>query len=61
VYIGPYTSIGNNCKIKSGEIENCIIMDDCFIDAKEKITDSIIAPYSKIISNETALHGKNPS
>jgi len=51
VYIGPYTSIGNNVTIKRGEIENSIIMDNCLIDANERITDSLIAPHSKIISN----------
>jgi len=50
VYIGPYTSIGNNVTIKQGEIENSIIMDNCLIDANERITDSLIAPNSKIIS-----------
>jgi len=51
VYIGPCTSIGNNVTIKKGEIENSIIMDNCYIEANERITDSLIAPYSKIISN----------
>lgn len=49
-YIGPYTSIGNNVVIKRGEIENSIIMDNCLIDAEERIVDSLIGPYSKIIS-----------
>lgn len=49
VYIGPYTSIGNNVTIKRGEIENSIIMNNCLIDADERITDSLIAPYSKVI------------
>lgn len=52
VYIGPYTSIGNNTIIKRGEIENSIIMDHCLIDVNEKITDSLIAPYSKILSSD---------
>jgi len=50
VYIGPYTSIGNNATIKRGEIENSIVMDNCIIDANERITDSLIAPHSKIVS-----------
>ena len=52
VYIGPYTSIGNNVTIKKGEIENSIIMDNCIIDANERIVDSLIASHSKITSNE---------
>ncbi|MDH5770266.1 MAG: glucose-1-phosphate thymidylyltransferase [Candidatus Bathyarchaeota archaeon] len=51
VYVGPYTSIGNNVTIRRGEIENSIVMDNCLINANERITDSLIAPYSKIVSN----------
>jgi glucose-1-phosphate thymidylyltransferase len=58
VYIGPYTSIGNNCAIKRGEIENSIIMDNCTININDRITDSLIAPYSKITSNNNTPHGK---
>lgn len=53
VYIGPYTSIGNNVVIKKGEIENSIIMDNCLIDIDGKITDSLIGPHSAIITNQT--------
>lgn len=58
VYIGPYTSIGNNCTIKKGEIENTIIMDNCTIDINDRITDSLIASYSKIVSNNNTPHGR---
>lgn len=51
VYVGPYTSIGNNVVIKKGEVENSIIMDGCFIDINERITDSIIGPCTKLISD----------
>ena len=52
VYIGPYTSIGNHLTIRRGEIENSIIMDNCVIDVDERIVDSLIAPDSKITSND---------
>ena len=52
VYIGPYTSIGNNVEIMRGEIENSIIMDNCVIDADERIVDSLIAPHSQIVSDD---------
>lgn len=32
-------------------------MDHCLIDVNERITDSLIAPHSKIITNNTP-HGK---
>jgi len=51
VYVGPYTSIGNNVKIKKGEIENSIIMDNCLIEINDKITDSLIGPNTEITTN----------
>lgn len=58
VYIGPYTSIGDNCTIERGEIENSIVMNDCIININDRITDSLISPYSKITSNDQTPHGK---
>jgi len=33
-------------------------MDNCTININDRITDSLIAPYSKIISNNNTPHGK---
>jgi glucose-1-phosphate thymidylyltransferase len=57
VYIGPYTSIGNNAKIKSGEIENSIIMDNCTIEINTKIIDSIIGANSEVVANQKGPKG----
>jgi glucose-1-phosphate thymidylyltransferase len=57
VYIGPYTSIGDDVTIKKGEIENSIIMDNCHIDINEKITDSLIGPHSTIFANHNGPKG----
>jgi len=59
VYIGPYTSIGNNVTIKSGEIENSIVMDGCFININDRIIDSIIGPNTRIVlARESKPRGK---
>jgi len=58
VYIGPFTSIGNNVKVKRGEIENSIIMDDCYVDVDEKITDSLIGSHSSITANLKSPKGR---
>ena len=49
--IGPYVSVGNNSILKNCDIENSILMDDCKIDAKAHIQDSIIAHGSQITDN----------
>lgn len=57
VYVGPYTSIGNNVKVIKGEIENSIIMDNCTIEINTKIIDSIIGANSEVITNQKGPKG----
>lgn len=57
VYIGPYTSVGNNVEIKKGEIENSIIMDDCCIEIDGKITDSFLGDGAKLTTNRKGPKG----
>ena len=54
-YIGPYTSVGDNCRIIGAEIENGIVMEGVAIDCGNRIVDSIIGKDSKITSNENHL------
>ena len=54
-YIGPYTSIGDNTILKSGEIEDSVVIGDCILDFKEKIVNSLIGRNSNITSNGSKL------
>ncbi len=47
-YIGPYTSIGDNCEIICSEIEDSVILDDVSIKNSRRITDSLIGRGVKI-------------
>jgi len=47
-YIGPYTSIGNGCKIIESEIEDSVIMSGVEIIKAKKIIDSLIGREVKI-------------
>lgn len=51
-YIGPYTSIGDGCRIKGTEIENSVLMDHCTVDFLDGriIFESIIGPNCTINS-----------
>lgn len=51
VRIGPYVSIGNNSVLKHCNVENSILMDDCRLDTKTHISDSIVAHGSEITDN----------
>jgi glucose-1-phosphate thymidylyltransferase len=52
-YIGPYTSIGSNCRIHNADIEDSIIMNNVSLDLKSSaiIRNSIIGPNVKISVN----------
>ncbi|MEM4067733.1 MAG: glucose-1-phosphate thymidylyltransferase [Candidatus Micrarchaeaceae archaeon] len=53
-YIGPYTSIGRNCKIENCHIENSVVMDNVSInlDSATMINQSLIGPYSAVETKE---------
>lgn len=56
-YLGPYTSVGDNTKIKGGEIESAIIIGDSKIDLEpdKRIVDSLIGRYAIITSAKRSL------
>jgi len=41
-YIGPYTSVGDGCRISGTEVEDSIIMDDSTISKAGKVVESLI-------------------
>lgn len=47
-YIGPYTSIGNNCTIEGTEIEDSVIMDRSVIINASRIVESLIGKNVQI-------------
>jgi glucose-1-phosphate thymidylyltransferase len=49
-YIGPYTSIGNNCSIEGCDIEYSIIMEGSHISRIGRVVDSLIGRDTKISS-----------
>ena len=51
-YIGPCTSIGNEVKIRTGQIEYSILMDNVEINCACRIVDSIIGRNTQIFSSE---------
>ncbi len=54
-YIGPYTAIGDNTRIEAAEIENSILVGDCEILLKDRITDSLIGRGTRISSSGSNL------
>jgi len=52
VRLGPYTAIGNDCRIRDVEIDNSIIMEGSTIEGAQRIVDSLIGGNSKIVGRK---------
>jgi len=57
-YIGPYTSIGDNCTIISSEIEDSVILNGASIQHCERIIDSLVGRDVKIFKKEGLPNGR---
>ncbi|HDR72339.1 MAG TPA: glucose-1-phosphate thymidylyltransferase [Methanoculleus sp.] len=57
-YVGPFTSIGNNCRIIDTEVENSIVLDGSDIVHGGKIIESLIGKDVKIRKNNSLPKGK---
>jgi glucose-1-phosphate thymidylyltransferase len=48
-YIGPYTAIGNNVKIRKAEVEHSIVFSGATIDTTRRIINSIIGSNATLL------------
>ena len=56
-YIGPYTSIGNNCEIKNSEVEDSILMDGAKLINAGDVVDSMVGRDAVIERNKNLPKG----
>jgi len=52
-YIGPYTSIGNNCEIINSEVEDSVVMDGAKLLNAGTVVDSMIGRGAVIEENKS--------
>ena len=55
-FIGPFTSIGNNCRIVSSVLEHCVLLENARIDHVDRLEDSLIGKNSAVIKERNAHH-----
>lgn len=48
-YVGPYTSIGDNCRISGAELEDSVLLDGVVLKDSGRIVDSLIGRDVKIV------------
>ena len=51
-YIGPYTSLGRNCKVEHSEMEHSVVLDGSSIVGIERLTDSLIGRDVQVTRSE---------
>jgi len=56
-YVGPYTSIGNNCRIINSEVEDSVVMDGAMLLNAGNIVDSMIGRGAVIEKNKNLPKG----
>lgn len=47
-FIGPYTSIGDECVITDAELDHSVVLEGCRIDGTSRITDSLIGQHVQV-------------
>jgi glucose-1-phosphate thymidylyltransferase len=55
VFLGPYTSIDDECTVKNSEIENSIVMKGSRIESRKRIVDSLIGSYSTVLNGDESI------
>jgi glucose-1-phosphate thymidylyltransferase len=50
-FIGPFTSIGNGCRILSSVMEHCVLLENARIEYVDRLEDSLVGKGSSVIKN----------
>ena len=50
-FIGPYTSIGDDCALNDAELDHSVVLEGCRIDGTGRITDSLIGQHVQVTSS----------
>jgi glucose-1-phosphate thymidylyltransferase len=48
-FIGPFTSIGNGCRIVTSVLEHCVLLENARIEHVDRLEDSLIGKNSAVI------------
>jgi glucose-1-phosphate thymidylyltransferase len=54
-FIGPYTSLGRECRVEESTLEHCVILDRCTIRGVQRLEDSILG-QNAVVGRVSANH-----
>jgi len=55
-FIGPFTSIGSGCQIRSSAVEHCVVLENTTIEHIDRLEDSLVGKGSRIIQGRGNHH-----
>ena len=50
-FIGPFTSIGNRCRIVSSVLEHCVLLENARIEHVDRLEDSLVGKNSLVLKD----------
>jgi glucose-1-phosphate thymidylyltransferase len=51
-FIGPFTSVGNRCQVRSSVIEHCVILENATIECIDRLEDSLVGKGSFVMKGQ---------
>jgi glucose-1-phosphate thymidylyltransferase len=54
-FIGPFTSIGNGCRIAASVLEHCVFLEHTTVKRVDRLEDSLIGKNS-VVTKEMSTH-----
>lgn len=51
-FVGPFTSIGGGCRIKSSVLEHCVLLEYARIEWVDRLEDSLIGKNSTVVKSQ---------
>ena len=55
-FIGPFTSIGNGCRIVSSVLEHCLLLESARVQFVDRLEDSLLGKNSAVVREQTSRH-----
>jgi len=52
-FIGPFTSIGNECRILGSVLEHCVVLENSRIEGIDRLEDSVLGKGSAVLKNRS--------
>jgi glucose-1-phosphate thymidylyltransferase len=51
-FIGPFTSVGNGCRIRFSVVEHCVVLENASIEHIDRMEDSLVGKGSGVIKGQ---------